>query len=378
MASNIDVKEAIEDKNSWFNIKRFNISGTDFDFPVKTLDTKEIKQDTFNRLAKNSGFQIFEVSKNVRKFDAIQSIIEESNDDAIKSFFSRKQWLDSSPNVINFTFNFNPLDHIRDVDELSGFFDLYYEYSKLLVSVPNLKLQRYNDGKPENVISVDQYLKFVDSVFDILNTKNNKPIFVPISLRVSVKDIESICSHYLANDHLNFWIDFEGKAINEQQLGRLRHLYRILQEKEQFKNVVCYCTNIKREVISNSKIDASPASDVLAAISGANIIGVNREPQRPSVRQVSNAIVEHKTRILDRKTYYYNKTKDPKYAKKNANVTYNAVKLNEEFQLQSENFLKEMTIVDSIKNKAMLKENEKLLKALTQRPSSNQKIVHWF
>ena len=379
MVSNINVKETIEDKNSWFNIKRFKISGIDFERPVKTLDTKEITQDTFDRLAKKSDFRIFEVSKTIKNFNAIQSIIEQSNDYVIKSFFSRKVWLDSSLNVINFTFNFNPLDYLKDIDELNGFFDLYYEHSKFLVSVPNLKLQKYNsEGKLETTITIDEYLEFVDSVFDVLNTKNNKPIFVPISLRTSLKDIEAICNHYLTNDYLNFWIDFEGKAINEQQLGRLRYLYRILKENEQFKNVVCYCTNIKREIMSNSKLDKSPASDVLTAISGANIIGVNREPQRPFFGEISSDIVEHKTRILDRKTYYYNKTKDPKYSKKDINVTYNAIRLNEEFQSQSENFLKELTIVNNLKKKTMLRENEKLLKVLTQKPSITQKMDQWF
>ncbi len=168
-----------------------------------------------------------------------------------------------------------------------------------MVSIPNLKLQKYStERKIETIVNIDDYLKFVDSVFDILNTKNNKPIFVPISLRTSQKDIEEICTHYLQRDYLNFWIDFEGKSVNEQQMGRLRYLYRILKEKEQFKNIVCYCTNIKREIMSNSKLECSPASDVLAAISGANIIGVNKEPQRPFFDNTSSSFIEHKTILM--------------------------------------------------------------------------------
>lgn len=378
MANNIPIKETIEDKNSWFNIKRFKISGIDFEHPIKTLDTKEISQETYDTIAKKSNFQLTEVSKTVKNFNAIKSIYEESNDSIINTFFSKKRWLDS-PNVVNFTFNFNPYDHVTNIDDLSGFFDLYYEYSKVFLTVPNLKLQKYNqDGKIESIISITKYLEFVDEVFDILNTKNHKPIFVPISLRPALKDIEEICMHYLTKDHLNFWIDFEGKAINEQSMGRLRYLYRILKENEQFKNVVCYCTNIKREIMSNSKIDKSPASDVLAAISGANIIGVDREPQRPFFGEVSREIIEHKNRILDRRTYYYTKTEDPKFSRKDVSVTYNAIKLNEEFESQSENFLKDLTIVESLKKKSMLKDNEKILKALIAKPPTTKKIDNWF
>lgn len=377
MAGNIDIKETMEDDNSLFNIKRFKISGTSFDSPLKTLDTKEITKTTFEKFAKKANFQVYEVSKTIKKFDALQNIMGESSDTAIKSFFVRKKWLDSSSGVVNFTFDFNPLDHLKEIDELNGFFDLYYEHSQFLVSVPNIRLQKLHE-EPKSAIAVEKYLKFVDAVFDVLDTKNNKPIFVPISLRTSVRDIETICNYYLARDHLNFWIDFEGKAVNGTQLGRLRYLYRTLKEREQFGSVVCYFTNIKREIVSNSKHDKSPSSDVLAAISGANIIGVNREPPRGSFDQVSTEIVEHKTRILDRSTYYYKKTKDPRYAKKDANITYNAVKLNEEFKTQSENFLKDMTIVNSLKDKAMIKDNKKILKMLTEKLAVNKKMDQWF
>lgn len=91
MASNIRVKETIEDKYSWFNIKRFSISGLDFNFPFKTLDTKTITKDTFEKMAMGNDFQIFEVSKTVRSFDKILGITNENNDNKITSFFSQKK-----------------------------------------------------------------------------------------------------------------------------------------------------------------------------------------------------------------------------------------------------------------------------------------------
>lgn len=377
MASNIDVKETIEDRNSWFNIKRFKISGLDFEKPIKTLDVKNITRNTYEQLAKKAGFAIFEVSRTIKDANVVQKLTEQSDDYAIGSFFHRKAWLGSSPNVVNFTLDFNPLDSFSDIDsEMGGFFDLYYEHSKLLVTIPNLRIRNGRKLAPGTFpITVDQYLEFVDAVFDILNTKNNKPIFVPISLRTSVRDIKTICSHYLKRDYLNFWVDFEGKAINEQQLGRLRHLYRELKTAKQFKNVVCYYTNIKREILSNSKISQSPASDVLAAISGANIIGVNREPQRIPFGNMSKEVVGHKSRILDRKTYYYEKTTDPKYSKKDVNVTHNAIKLNEEFQSQSDTLMRESTIVNDLERKDMLKANEKILGWLTDKPPT---MDDWF
>lgn len=370
LASNIDVRETIEDKNSWFNIKRFKISGLDFEKPAKTLDVKNITRNTYEQMAKKADFAIFEVARTVKDSGVIQKLTEQSDDYAIGSFFHRKAWLGSSPNVVNLTFDFNPLDSFSGMGErLIGFFDLYYEHSKLLVTIPNLRIRNGRKIPPgTSPITIDQYLEFVDAVFDVMNTKNNKPIFVPISLRTSVHDIKTMCNHYLKRDYLNFWIDFEGKAVNEQQLGRLRSLYRELKAAGQFKNVVCYYTNIKREILSNSKISRSPASDVLAAISGANIIGVNREPQRMPFGKMPREVAEHKSRILDRETYYYEKTMDPKYSKKDANVTHNAIELNEEFRAQSDALMKESTIVNDLEKKDMLKENKKILGWLTDKP----------
>ena len=49
MSKDIDIKEVIEDKNSWFNIKRFNIASIPIEKPEKTLDIKNVTKNTFER-----------------------------------------------------------------------------------------------------------------------------------------------------------------------------------------------------------------------------------------------------------------------------------------------------------------------------------------
>ena len=351
-----------------FNIKRFKISGIDCDMPVKTFDAKNIRRES-RQIAKNENFQFSEVSKttDARK---IQDLCKTSDNGIINGFFGEKPMLNLAPDVVNLTFKFNPYDHFSNIDEMSGFFDLYYEHSKTLLTVPNIKIKTNNIP----IISISKYLEFVDSAFDVLNIKNHKPIFVPISLKTSQNDVEEICTHYLNKEYFNFWVDFDGSAISSNTLARIRHLFRILKNKGRFQETLCYFTNIKREISSNTKFDKSPASDILASVAGANIIGVNREPSRPFNTTITPQIIQHKNRILDRKTYYYNKT--PANLSKDINIIQNSAEIKKELKEQTEIILRDSTILDHIKNKPMLVNKSDIFKSLTEKQS--KPIDSWF
>ena len=294
--------------------------------------------------------------------------MNENNDTKINEFFYKKRWLTDSNLAINITFNFNPYRHVSKIEKLSGFFDHYYQFSKLLVSVPNIRTTKQPPkGKQQIIIDLKNYQKFVDESHHILNTKNNKPIFVPISLRFSIQDLAKLISYYLKKEYFYYWIDFEGKAINELSLSRLRHIFRIIKNSKNFEKTICYSTNIKREIISNEKKELSPASDVLASIDGANIIGLDREP--PRMIEGTLVPIEHKARIFEPKSYYYVKTKLNQFSTKDKNVTYNSVQLDNEFSNQSNYFLKNATIVTVLDKKKMLKtyRNGAILKELTTK-----------
>ena len=366
--TNIHIKEVIEDKNTLFNIKRFKISNTDFNEPVKTLDVKRITRQA-NHISQKTDFQLKEVSKKVDA-ERIQKIIDTSDDGKLNNYFEQKPALGISPDTINLTFTFNPYNHFSNVEKISGFFDLYYEHSRTLLTIPNIRMKTKN----KSIISIPDYLKFVDSVFTILNTKNNKPIFVPISLKTSQEDIKEICKHYLKNEYFNFWIDFDGSAVSNNTLARLRHLFRLLKDEERFNDTICYFTNIKREISSNAKKDKSPASDILAAVAGANIIGVNREPVAPFNSTNSQKFAPHKSRILDRTTYYYNKTDN--IVAKDVNVTQNSMEIKNELNKQTEIILNGGTVIKYLKNKPMLRDKNDIMKSLTV--TSFKKIDNWF
>jgi hypothetical protein len=378
--TDINIVETIEDKKSWFNIKRFKIGNVDFQKPEKSLDIKSIDRLTYRSI--KTGFQFYEGTKVIRNFDSVLKIYY-AEDEQISKFFYKGEWLNTAQNVVNLTFQFNPYNHVRSMDNLSWFFHHYYPYSKLFMTVPNIRTKRLvkvgKSTKTEQIIDLAGYEKFVDETYKILNDKNNKPIFVPISMKFNTRELTELIDHYLKLDRYNYWFDFEGRSINENSLGRLRHTFTTLKERGRFKNIVVYFSNVKREKTANSNEDTSVSSDVLSAVAGANLIGVNREPLPPPPKIDSNGKKiepppvdpSHKARIFDNDTYYYFKTKDKNLFDKKKYDTINAAKLNAEFTTQSEYFLEHNEIESLLNQKSMFKDEKagNILHDLTSRSS---------
>jgi len=392
----INVNETIEDKNSWFNIKRFKIGNTRFEKPEKSIDSKNINQTVFNSLINEKyPMKFYETTKLIRSFDDIKKVYEFNQASECNEYFYHKKWLsDLLPNVLNITFNFNPFAH-TNIDKIDWFFYRYYDYSKLFISIPNIRITRmyYTDitdektGKiktteeKEIIIDVDKYIEFVDSVFSILKTKNNKPIFVPISLRMSFQDLDKLIDHYLKKEYYYYWFDFEGKAINEFSIGSIRYIFNKIYNKGYFNKIISYFTNIKREITSNIAIteNKSAASDVLSSIAGANIIGVNREPQKNLRNKLPNDVLrKHKTRVFDGDSYYYVRDQAISMSKEH-NISHNTVELDKEFKRQSDFLLSKLNIGSYLTKKDMLTKfrNGSILKELNSKLESDESEP-WF
>ena len=378
--SDINIIETILDKNSFFNIKRFTLKGLGKDFPIKTINVNNISKKVFedNRVITNKNL-IFEKSKTIKKFQDVVDIMEETKDSKINDFFGRRAWLDNKFTLFHATLKFNPYEHIKKVEEISGFLDYYYSHSKHIVLIPNV-LKRYTpydeEGKASKteieVISIKNYIRLVDELYEFFEQMNNKPIFVPIALRkLSMSEITELINHYLEKEMFYFWIDFESAPadLSKGNLGgKIGQINRLLRNSKQFDKCIILATNIKREIISNSKNDKSPASDILTTLCGANLVGVDKDPQRGfkiEDEEKRKKIVEHKSRVFDENTYYYNIRREIK-PNRVLNITSNSVKLASEFKKQEEHFLKELEIKNYLKTKDMLNKynNGKILKSL--------------
>lgn len=393
MGSEINISETIEDKKSWFNIKRFKIGNDDFQKPEKSLDVKSLDQATFRNL--KSEFKFFEATKIVKNYRTLLRLYNEDDEKNVNSFFYKREWLAGVANVVNFTFEFNPFSYVKSIDDLSWFFDKYYPYSKAFLTVPNIRLTRRVRSATFQIIELDSYIRFVDAAFKILDDKNAKQVFVPVSMRMGIGKLTKLIEHYLKEGYYNYWFDFEGQSISEHSLGSLRHVFKLLKKHEDFTRVVSYFTNVKREKLSNSNEVTSVASDALCAVAGANLIGINREPQRyfelstsektsnvsvkkdATIRTATPVEASHKARIFDRDTYYYVKTKDAGLYPKNKYVPVNAAKLNAEFRTQSEYFLQNQNIDTLLDKKTMFKDPKagRMLEFLTSRKEETKQEV---
>ncbi len=365
--SDINIIETIQDKNSFFNIKRFSLKNLGKDFSIKTMDINNITKKIFedSKIIKNKNI-IFEKSKIIKDFKNIKGVMDESNDSKINDFFGRKAWLDDKFTLFHATLKFNPYNYIKKVDEISGFLNYYYSHSKYLVLIPNV-LKHFTPYDEEGrasktkteVISINHYIKLIDELYEFFEQMNNKPIFVPLSLKLSMNELTELVRHYLKKERFYFWIDFESAPANLSNAtlgGKIGQINRLLRNSKQFDKMILLATNIKREIISNSKDNKSPASDILTTLCGANIVGVDRDPARMfKIKEgEKQKIIEHKSRLFNEQTYYYNIRKEQK-PNKPLNVTINSVKLSTEFDNQKKNFLKESGISDYLKTKDMLK-----------------------
>lgn len=368
MTGEIDVDECVEDKKSWFAVKRFRIGGTAFRRPIKTLDVKGLTQDIHRAAGSGHGFVLSEATKVIQTVDDIDRIQAEDVDAKINAFFYKKKWL-GVPTVVNITLNFNPVERSSRVPKKwNGFFDMCYQYSNPFLTVPNIRASKTIRRQNIRIIDVKDYIRFVDYAFDILDTKDSKAIFVPISLRFSVKSLSLLMDHYLSKDRLCFWFDFEGKAISEVSMSRIAHVLRLLRDSKNLSRSITYFTNIKREISSNNGDPKSPASDVLASLTGAAIVGSNREPQCPPPSAgLQEVPMDHKTRVFDPESYYYVKAKGGVGAGKTHNTVANSVRLDNELASQTDSFFKHSSMVPSMETKEMLRvyRDGDIFKALT-------------
>jgi hypothetical protein len=399
----IDIIESIQDDHSSFNIKRFRSGKIKSDRIIKTIDSKNLLAKDAEWVKKSfKGEPIFEHTKSVDA-DSIATAKQKPD-----TFFGKSPSVfNSSPYIVPLTFKFNPYRKYKRIDDMSGFFDMYHGYSDWLF-VPNVKIDESVEEKTATgktkwvkryIMDVEQYLEYVDDAVRILEYKNSKPFIVPLSLKFDVDGFNKIIDHYISKEYFSIWIDFEGSAVNNRNAGKLRSIHRRIDEKhDRMKDVLLHHTNVKREIISHVMDPRTPASDVMAPICGANILGVNKEPARV-VEGVSKYTDDelrlHKARVLDRETYYYVKSIRPEIeiAKDDGsktvsgsnsmnvkhNITGNAMLLDREIAKQCQTFLDTHDLKSYVTNKEMTKANSYGKRLIEGAFDSAQKdLSKWF
>ena len=345
--TDINIKESIPDKGSFFNIKRFSLRGLGNNFLRKTIDIKDTGKGIIENLKElKTRDALFEKSKVIKNFQVISNLMQEE-DSKVNSFFSKKAWLNDRFTVFNSILKFNPYAHIKKLEEIEGFLHYYYTYSKNILLIPNIQKDKvpYENGKAqkkETIITLKEYIRFVEEMHEFFSQMNNKPIFVPVSLRFNIKELKELIEYYLKKEFFYLWVDFEAKNAdisNDIIHSKIRQINTILRNSKNYDKCLVFMTNIRREIIANIKDDKSPASDILGTLCGANLVGVNRSPQIffEGMKEKTQEVREHKAREFDKDSYYY-LVKKGQMISKPLNITNNSIKLGSEFDSQKEYF----------------------------------------
>lgn len=396
MVSVINVKEAVFDKHSFFNVKKFRLGTLHIERPVRTIDVSK----TSSSYIPETIHPLYEISKNLRR-GTVTRIIDSVDPNIFRKAIGIPQYLDEKEHFISLTFEFNPLkelgESIKDsLTILNNFFMYYYTYSPSVLLVPNVKITRtIVEGRRKKQIDImksDEYLKYVDESVEMLSYRNKKPIFVPLSLRFSIGSIGKIASHYARKGYTNIWIDFEGNSVSKGRIARIRKFLQVMESAELLNELVITATNVRREITTNINRGYTPASDILVSVTGANIIGVNKEPKRVVegiMRLSKEELRKHKARVFDKETYYYFKASEASWLPEEErqallnNPKYNVAKNIEltdiELNMQAKEFLAEQNLKDYLSQKNMLREYKggELLATLFSMRITSKKIS-WF
>ncbi|MDI3475371.1 MAG: hypothetical protein PWQ79_1919 [Thermococcaceae archaeon] len=388
MTTALNIKEAILDKNSEFNIKRFTFGRINVDRPIKVLNVNNITQKTVEeqRRALEEYTLFYEISSTLKE-STVNALLDEDEDGKITRLLRYKRW--ASPLILAYTLSFNPLrpQILDDLKDLSGFLSYYYAYSSVALLVPNMKVKKSirvgedENGKPKykpiRIANLEDYITYVDWSVEKLDSKNTKPIFVPVSLKFGMRDLIKLAEHYIKKEYFNIWIDFESGLPSPQNIGKIRQFLEVFREKGRLEDIVVYATNINREFESSPQLPLTPGTDPVTTLTGANLVGGNKGKGMPGDNLPKptkpGELLEYKARLFDPDTYYYLHPKlinDPTLQEillmKEYNIMLNTLRINAELINQTEYFLDNQEIQPYAEQKQMLKEYREgdLLKAL--------------
>jgi hypothetical protein len=381
----INILKVDEQSDSLLTPKQFKVGDDIIQTPFKPIDFNDspsiaaLKTLPFTHIENNP---IIERSRFVSQ-ESYENAINDSEVGYLKESYQylRNIPIFESKILLNtLTFTFNPLSLKNSEDKLGSFLSIYYDRSDFLF-VPNIKIKSTINKKKIQIMNYDEYVSYVDSVYESLSYKNKKPIFVPISLKLGVLKCQDMFKTFLDKGYRKFWFDFEGSG-SMAFAPNIRRFHEIIDKPGLIDEVIFYATNVRREKNPHLIDDLCSASDVLSAPLGVDFVGVNRSPKRRAGGDPpppENLVVEHKARFLDRFTYNY-----VKYSKsENKNKIYSEHHLNDHLIWNYPKFLSNYTNSFELNRefdiqRDLVRSDESVIEYLSQKNSVQQDDLKQF
>lgn len=382
--------------------------------PFKIIDARGINEDMANQVKKlTDKHPIFENWKFINRlssFDGLYKILKHPGRDQISEldrFFDlkKKVW-NSSHTVLSVVFQRNPFERNQFKSgystpltwkDFTFLLDYIHTASNAFVLVPDIKI--------DESMNLNSYINYVDNAVSILSTFNNKPIFVPVPIKLNQDEFEKLIKTYKYRGYTNLWIDFHASQISSTQFTRVRYLLRNIEKYLNLNRTVLYFSHVRKEINRHILDKKTTASNALAPFIGCDFLGIYREPQRggsgtnkedemnyiiknkfKNKQELEMARVLNRTRLFDPETYYYynineypQTIRNIELLKKDAfNRMFNSISLYNEINNARKFVDEHKNVGDYIDTKLALKREPELAKELYNGSKEQSKLFDFF
>ena len=381
----INIENIVQSEDSAYVKKDISIDNNlKITTPFKIINVSKVQSSQLSKFI-NKG--LVEKTKHVnqkRSFDSLYIILEEPIKDQktdLNNFFKITNHFKTLNSVISLSFSKNPFvpnkfkNGMSKPIKYSNFeylLDYLQEYSTLFILIPDIDINSFN--------SFEEYKNYIENAVNTTSSFNNKPIFVPLSMKLNTNQIKELLYYYKKQNYSNIWFNFNSTQINSK-LSNIRYSLRWV--KNFFKDTaMTYFSNMKKEMNKNIDDIYTKPSDFLAPFCGCDFLGANRESAfggnnkkmtKTEREEFKKKNILNQNRIFDSRSYYYysilqhpgNIMNKNKILETNGlSDLLNSNILNNELN-QTKNFIEENKNIGSyLKNKKMITEDSNLKEEL--------------
>lgn len=313
----INVDEIIRAKDSNYVTKELSFDDkTILNTPYKIFNVTKVKLNKLELPLKGNIIETTKYINTKRTYDALYNLLENppnNQKSKLNQFFKVDNSFKLHKSIISLTFSKNPFKSHKFTNGKSNpisfsnfeyLLDYLHEYSTLFILIPDIDFKSFD--------SVEEYAEYIEKSVNTVSSFNNKPIFVPLSMKLDNTNLEKLLRFYKKNNYNNIWFNFYSNQINTK-ISNIRYSLRLINRL--FKGTaVTYFSNMKKEINKHLDDIYTLPSDFLGPFFGCDFLGSNRESGFPgkTIKRTPEEKREFKrknsinqNRIFDSSSYYY-------------------------------------------------------------------------
>jgi len=257
-------------------LKKVNLGKNNFWTPLRTVFLRsEIPHDIRKRILElRTKETLFEANRVIYKdihYSSIKNAIAENDNKRIKNILKVNEKM--AKKKISSVFSFSDFPQKKLENSFEDFLDTIYSFSEILF-VPHIRYSK--SSKTAVKYDAKQFCKYVDYAVNILNEKNNKPLFVPFDLDYPQYVRNEILSHCAKMGYTNIWVDCKGKGFdNRNTIRKMRSFWRSAKKifDKNSKSLLIYQTNVRKIPRGVFGEDTIPPSDFLGIFDYGDFVG---------------------------------------------------------------------------------------------------------